>query len=376
MPNPIILHSGFDGLDISYQAHAPRKFLDVLGQAKVEAAATRQMTAITYAGHKVLVSESGSRGGYTYTVDTGALGATWFFKANKSSADTWGVRVSSKSLPLALNGAERVKAALDTFLTSLGCEWSQTGCRVSRIDYAIDFLLPEFVLQPDLFVCHSRKTKSWNEKEVYGNSSKITGIRIGKMPGAQIAIYDKKKDVLDKKKKEWWEIWTNNSDLTLNKRSPIWRFEFRLGKNAISRHCPLRLWGNAPQWAREGLLKAANDCRLVEQGADTNRSRWQSSALWQACQVELAGMVFDKTPETALTARVMALLKAERMEGLDRQALGLLLTSAAGNGCGIEQLPEFIDYMRSQHLEALQNDPEEMKKKLMQKKATWETLFV
>jgi hypothetical protein len=375
MSDPIMLHSGFDGLDISYQAHAPRRFLDVLGPAKAEASATRQKIPITYAGQSMLVAESGSRGGYTYTVDTGALGATWFFKESKSSADTWGVRVSSKSLPLALMGAERVKTALDAVLTSLGCEWSQTGCRVSRIDYAIDFLLPDFVLQPELFVCHSRKTKSWNEKEVYGNSSKITGIRIGKMPGAQIAIYDKKKDVLDKKKKEWWEIWENNSKIKLNKRSPIWRFEFRLGKNAISRHCPLRLWGNAPQWAREGLLKAANDCRLVEPGADTNRSRWPSCALWQTCQAELAGMVFDKTPETALTARVMALLKAERMEGLERQALGLLITSAAGNGCSLEELPDFIEYTRLQNHEALKDNPDEMKKRLALKKATWGALF-
>ena len=375
MPNPNILHSGFDGLDISYQTHVPCKLMDVLGLAKAEATVTRQKTPITYAGHSMLVSESGSRGGYTYTVDTGALGATWFFKENKSSADTWGVRVSSKSLPLALNGAERVKMALDAFLNSLGCEWPPTGCRVSRMDYAIDLLLPDFTLHPDLFVCHSRKTKSWNEKEVYGNSSKTTGIRIGKMPGAQIAIYDKKKDVLDKKKKEWWEIWENNSGLTLNKSSPIWRFEFRLGKNAISRYCPLRLWDNAPQWVREGLLKASNDCRLVEPGADTNRSRWPSSALWQACQAELAGMVFDKTPETALTASVIALLKAERMEGLERQAMGLLLTSAAGNGCGYEQLSDFIDYTRSQHLEAQQNNPGEMKKRLAQKKATWGALF-
>ncbi len=375
MPNPIILHSGFDGLDISYQTHAPRLFLEALGKAKAEASIARQKTPITYAGHHMLVAESGSRGGYTYTVDTGALGATWFFKENKSSADTWGVRVSSKSLPLALNGAERVKMALDAFLTSLGCEWPKTGCRVSRIDYAIDFLLPEFRLEPDLFICHSRKTKSWNEKEIYSNASKITGIRIGKMPGSQVAVYDKKKDVLDKKKKEWWEIWENNSKIKLNNKSPIWRFEFRLGKNAISKIYPLRLWHDAPQWAPAGFIKTANECRLVQPSPDTNRARWPSSELWQACQAELAKLVFDKMPEPELTARIMELLKSERMEGLDRQALGLLLTSAAGNGCGFEQLPEFINYIRSQHHEALQNDPDEMKKRLVQKKATWETLF-
>ncbi len=338
MANPIILHSGFDGLDISYQTHAPRTFLDVLGPAKAVAAATRQMTPITYAGHPMLVAESGSRGGYAYTIDTGALGATWFFKENKSSADTWGVRVSSKSLPLALNGAERVKTALDAFLTSLSCEWSQAGCRVSRIDYAIDLLLPEFELEPGLFICHSRKTKTWNEREIYSNSSKITGIRIGKMPGAQVAVYDKKKDVLDKKKKEWWEIWENNSGIKLNKQSPIWRFEFRLGKNAISKHSPLRLWQDAPQWVRAGLLKTANDCRLVQPGTDTNRSRWPSSLLWQICQAELAKLVFEKTQEPELTDRIMELLKSERMEGLERQGLGLLLTSAAGNGVGFEQI--------------------------------------
>ncbi|PHS21048.1 MAG: hypothetical protein COA85_13460 [Robiginitomaculum sp.] len=375
MPNPIMLHSGFDGLDISYQTHVPRKLLDVLGLAKLEAAATRQKTSVTYAGHSMLVSESGSRGGYTYTVDTGVLGATWFFKENKSSADTWGVRVSSKSLPLALNGAEHVKRQHDAFLTDLGCAWHPTGCRVSRIDYAIDFLLPEFEIEPDLFICHSRKTKSWSEKEIIGNSNKITGIRIGKMPGAQVVVYDKKKEVLDKKKKEWWEVWENNSGIKFNKQSPIWRFEFRLGKNTISRHCPLRLWGDAPQWAPTGLIQTANECRLVQPGTDTNRSRWPSSALWQTCQAELAKLVFEKTQEPELTKRIMDLLKAERMEGLDRQALGLLLTSAAGNGCDFEKLPEFIDYTRHQHLEALENDPDEMKKRLAQKSDIWGTLF-
>jgi len=64
------------------------------------------------------VNSSGGPGGYTYRCDTGSFGGTWFFK-KPNHRDPWGIRVSSKALPLALHGLGGVRSNMFEFLDAL-----------------------------------------------------------------------------------------------------------------------------------------------------------------------------------------------------------------------------------------------------------------
>lgn len=58
-----------------------------------------------------MVAETGARGGYKYRFDTGLDGEIWFV-AHSLKRDGWNIRVSAKSLALALHGYEGVKARI------------------------------------------------------------------------------------------------------------------------------------------------------------------------------------------------------------------------------------------------------------------------
>ena len=158
MTAPTLLHAGFDGLDMAYRVTLPADLHRAMAQAKAEAVEARRAVALTYGGHTFLVGDRGGAGGYAYAVDTGVMGANWWFK-EPGTGDRWGARVSSRALPLATKGIEVVKAELDQFLIALGMSFTMIDCRLSRIDYAIDFLLPEFEIIPGNFVTHSKRTK-------------------------------------------------------------------------------------------------------------------------------------------------------------------------------------------------------------------------
>ena len=104
-----LLHQGFDGLELAFKAHLKPSLIKILERAREQAAAQRSPQLVHVESYPMHILESGARGGYRYTCDTGPMGATWFFKV-PSPSDPWGVRVSAKSLTLALTGVRAVEA--------------------------------------------------------------------------------------------------------------------------------------------------------------------------------------------------------------------------------------------------------------------------
>ena len=228
-----IIYSGYDGLDLSYRTFLPDHILGVLRSAKAEASKSHSGVAVSLGGKECIVSGSGAFGGYQFNVDTGQLGETWLIKEAERS-DPWGCRVSIKSLPLALFGAEEMKRRCDNFLLGLGAHLRPMDCRVSRVDFAIDMLIPDFELDPNHFVCHSKSKKTdYRQMETTRAGDVISGVRIGKMPNKQLAVYDKRQDVITKKKDYWWDIWSQYAQRNIAQDQTVWRFEIRAGRNAI-----------------------------------------------------------------------------------------------------------------------------------------------
>jgi hypothetical protein len=334
-----VLHKGFDGLDVSFQSQISDCFYHQLLEAQEEAAKNHQPTLLELGATKMHVTDSGSKGGYKFRCDTGPDGETWFFK-KPNPRDPWGIRVSVKSLSLALYGLGGVRARIFEFMEAIGAPYKDGAESIGRVDYCIDLLIPGFQLIPENFVMHSNCTRTDNhEMEVYGKSGKVTGVRIGKMPGRQVAVYDKRADIVAKRKVEWWEIWNANlkaDDLPLlnpdnREQSQVWRVELRAGKKHLKGKWNIRKWADLDDKLGDVLLHSLETIRYCNPSLDSNRARWELDLLWKVVRHELQKDLFEMACN-ASPALVKEVIRSEHIEMLGNQLIGLATSLAAAKG--------------------------------------------
>ena len=194
-----LIRKGFDGLDIAFPLmlndDVTAKLLEAQDQSKL---AHQDVGIFRHNGLRMLVSQTGAQGGYTYRCSTEPgtpLGEVWFFKHPRDNCDVWGVRVSCGALPLALNGLSQVRAGIEDKLQALELDYKPGSESIGRVDVAFDFLEPGLLPQRDHFVTHSR-TKVREHADltvaVDGKSGRVETITVGKNPGRQVTLYDKR----------------------------------------------------------------------------------------------------------------------------------------------------------------------------------------
>ncbi len=205
-----LLHKGFDAIDLAYPYHLPKKHIEKLERVKAHSLEQNDSCVAELNGVKFKVAPTGARGGYAFRCHTGRLGEVWFFKKH-SRRDQWGIRVSVSAIQCALRGLNGVKEHLEITLSKLGVAFLSGAESIARIDFAMDFLLPDFELVSDNFVMNSRfgkmKHASLNEYKEAGTSGRTTSVTVGKNPNRQLIIYDKRAEVLTKRKDHWLEVW-------------------------------------------------------------------------------------------------------------------------------------------------------------------------
>ena len=295
-----IIYSGYDGLDLSYRTFLPDHILHILSAAKSEASKTHRSVAAHIGGVECVVSSSGAVGGYQFNVDTGPLGVTWLIKDAERS-DPWGCRASIKSLPLAL-----------------------------------------FTLEPNNFVCHSKSKKTdYRQIETTRAGDVISGIRIGKMPNLQLAVYDKRQDIIAKKKAYWWDIWSQHAGREIAHDQIVWRFELRAGRKAIDSYFNSTSWELISHCFGNLFRNIASRIRMVQPCSDTNRSRWPDDKIWTACR-ELIAAIPPHSPTALDPKAILERLEDERRIQLANQYFGLETSLAASVGYDADEFNEFL----------------------------------
>ncbi len=161
-----LIYQGFDGFDVSFQGIVPAYIRYQLDRAKEKARNDRK-PALALLGEKeipVLVFEAGAKGGYKYSFDTGVDREIWFIADNDKS-DRWNIRVSVRSLSLALYGYHGVKKNILDFLEQIEARGQEENFklleRVSRIDYCLDFVTDNFSINPKCIAAHRSSTRSF-----------------------------------------------------------------------------------------------------------------------------------------------------------------------------------------------------------------------
>lgn len=355
----------FDGLDVTFQGRIPQAMVERLEEAKAEAVATRAPVLLEWQDEPMHVGESGAKGGYAFRCDTGPTGMTWFFSRNQNPAN-WNIRVSAKSNALASLGLGGVRAEMHRFLSTIGAEIKNAS--ISRVDYCLDFLASDieavtggaFTLTPMAFVMHSHTSRADHDDDggmsMHGVSGRYTSVTCGKMPGRQIILYEKSREVRQKQKREWWAHWnaarTRQNLPPLSGDETIWRLELRAGKKHLKERWGIRTWADLDNKLGDLYARALADIRYtIPNRSDSERCRWPDHPLWEAVHHSITADLCEMT--TGAEPNVVKEVKREQLrQVMEAQIQGLAATYslAAGIGPNAATLPDNLATMIRRHL--------------------------
>tara|TARA_R110000787_G_scaffold143451_1_gene257066 strand:- start:3688 stop:4848 length:1161 start_codon:yes stop_codon:yes gene_type:complete len=353
-----ILRSGFDTLEIAYRCAIPEAFLFAVGEAKQKAELSRKEEPLSYLGETFLVGASGASGGYAYVINTGPTKAIWCFRSKVASpSDPWRARVKIRSYCLALKGLIAAKNECDQFLITIGAVFDSNDARVSRADYAVDVYCPQFKAIPENFVVSARTTKT----EIIERSStgdRCNYLRIGKLPGKQLCVYDKGSKIKLDNDLIWKAIFEKafaTSGIPYCKAGQlngVWRFELRTGSKYLTQALGIRRWDKFISDHKSALLSIIRAISLRVPSADTNRARWLPDVRWNALESHIIRQLSTE-PFGELPAEIRKLLKDEFLTGIYAQIAGCLLTTAAAENVCQDKLGAFVGQVSLRSLETL-----------------------
>ncbi|WP_171172793.1 hypothetical protein, partial [Ruegeria sp. HKCCA0370] len=247
-----ILHSGFDGLKFTIQADIPGDLREELASAKQHAKETYGDCVLEFGSVSLNVTNKGARG---FTAHTGDHGAVWLFQDPQDRIpNNPGITVDFRAFGLATAGLEGVEQHFRDCMEAFGVKYVETQLRVARADFAVDLLAPWF--EPDreaLVVPPGTKVTEYtgvDETATVSSGARVVGLRAGAVANRQLAIYDKRAEVIQQNKMGWLTVWNAALeaagkpplDLTDRTTSQVWRFEMRLGSKQLRNRFEMRNW--------------------------------------------------------------------------------------------------------------------------------------
>lgn len=364
-----ILHSGFDGLKFTVQAEITPKLRKELMLAKVQAKEFGHDIELTFGEVRLSVTQKGGR---TFITHTGELGAVWMFQDPQDRIpNNPGITVDFRAFGLATGGLDHAERHFREVMAALAIPYGEHQLRVSRVDFAVDMLAPWF--EPDrlaLVAPPGTKVTEYtgiDETVTQGIAGRVTGLRAGAVDNRQLAIYDKRAEVIQQSKDGWLVIWNAKRaacgqeplDLSDRLASQVWRFELRLGSKQLRSRYEMRSWSDLRDSLGDAYQHAQERIRYCIPTSDSNRARWPPDELWRlfvdSISKDLASHCCGIQPSDVIYAN-----RDAKMRELDRQILGLLITRAAISEVTSEEFFNFMEH----HTAVLQRSSDEHPKPL------------
>lgn len=351
-----IIHSGFDKLVFAVKGAAKPSTIQHLDLYKEQAVKEQRDITVPFEGdtRRGLIAQTGAQGGYTYLLNfDGDLGHFICIKKNLS-LNQWNAHVTINALALAVFGWEEAVARVFSDLALIG--FSDNGVSLNRIDYAMDFLNAGIELNPKHFVAHSRVKKSSNKLELNGyfRGQLCESVTLGKMPNRQIIIYDKLREVTDKRKPAWFKIWNlDQKDIT----QTIHRAEIRLGKNELL-YREIRTFDDLRAKLIAAMSHAAQVIRYVTpRETDQNVSRWPNHPLWDHVQAHIREHVL-RNPNYVDPAPVKEVIREQKAIESKKQVLGNMANLSVFEDFDPENLQSEMMQFMERELSRITVDPE------------------
>jgi len=367
------IYNNFDGLDIAFQGIASEQVLKQLADAKEIAQRQDQAHIITINDKTFSVGKTGASGGYRYCLDTGLDGENWVIGTSPDPR-SWNIRVSVKSLSFALYGYKAVKKRIFDTLEALETQGAHTDLpqeSIARFDYCIDFIIDDFVPSSSNIVAHSSTTKSCIEIETVERGSKIETLRVGKMPGAQLEIYNKIREISIRHKPYWWKIWGLNSTTFTQ---DIWRVEARAGKNEIIKWSA-RTFEEFETKAGDIIISILKRIKYTAPNRnDGNKARWPNHPLWLE-SIRIAKQALQNYTSNAKRNEILEELREIKKQQLLYLLLGNLISYTAVCGGNTTDIVNSFDVVRNEFVYISQNHPDMLCKKFNRAEEKYSLLY-
>ncbi|PCJ91184.1 MAG: hypothetical protein COA50_16790 [Flavobacteriaceae bacterium] len=349
--NVDILHSGFDGLKFTIQTDIPPALRETLASAKEHAKQTYGDCLVQFGSLHLFVTNKGARG---FTAHTDDLGAVWLFQDPEDRIpNNPGITVDFRAFGLATGGLEGAEKHFREYMEAFDIRYVETQLRVTRADFAVDFLAPWF--EPDrnhLIVPPGTKVTEYADEhftETVSCGSRVLGLRAGAIANRQIAIYDKRAEVIKSKKMGWLTIWNAALkakgkppiDLTDRMTSQVWRFEMRLGSKQLRNRFEMRSWQDVHDIVGDAFADSLTRMRYCIPITDPNRARWPTHELWRQFSKVVNNDLLQNR-EGVLPSSVIFANRAAKMRELDTLLSGIFITRAAISDVTADGFEEFM----------------------------------
>jgi hypothetical protein len=353
-----ILHSGFDGLKFTVQVDIPPLLRAQLASAKAHAKQTRSDCCMNFGPVVLSVTNKGARG---FTCHTGDHGAIWLLQDPEDPIpNTPGITVDFRAFGLATGGLVGAEQHFRICMEAFGIKYVETQLRLTRADFAVDFLAPWF--EPDraaLVLPPRTKVTEYtgvDDTTTIASGARVVGLRAGAVVNRQLAIYDKRAEVIQQNKLGWVTIW--NAALAANGKPPldlkdrdasqVWRFEMRLGTKQLRNRFAMRNWQEVHKVIGDAFMDALGRIRYCTATGDRNRARWPVHRLWQQFS-DVIGNDLLQNCAGVLPSDVIHANRIAKMRELDAQLSGLFITRAAISEITGDDFDDFLD----RHADAL-----------------------
>lgn len=388
------LYNNFDRLEITFQGFMPEAVLEILAVAKEKAQKDRKESlTLLPDGTQVMVAETGAPGGFRYRFDTGLDGEIWQI-AHTNNSDVWGIRVIVKSLALALHGYETVKERIVNRLDTLKANGLsrrdlKTGTvtnrpleRISRFDYCFDFVMDEnFMPAPEQFVTHQRAKKhvysdacgDITERYTSLEGENINTVRIGNMPGRQVILYNKTKEITASDKHYWWQIWGIDQQSFKESFKQIWRVEVRAGKKELDQWA-LKRFEDFETKSGDIVAELLTAMRYTEPlKGDANRSRWPLHPIWEG-SLQASYKAMAPYRSGAIRENIIREYKDNIIHAYRQRLIGNAIGLTAVQGRDIEDILIAIEELKS-YISSIRGEEEAILiRKYLKKKEEFEFL--
>lgn len=159
----VVVHSGFDGLKFTIQTDISPELREKLASAKTYAKETFSDCVIDFGLVSLSVTNKGARG---FTTHTGDHGAVWLFQAPED--------------PIPNN-------------PDITVDFRAFGLAVTGIDGAEAHFRECLILPPGT---KSTEYADIDKTETVSSGSRVVGLRAGAIANRQLAIYDKRAEVI------------------------------------------------------------------------------------------------------------------------------------------------------------------------------------
>ncbi len=348
--NVEIVHAGFDGLRVNVASLISLEVRSKLNAAKEMSHGLKSAVPVTINGMEFAVRHTGNR---AFSLHTGEYGAEFFLHDPEyKDCRGPGVTMDFRAFFLATRGLEGAKLYFEKAMLALQASTRQDHMIIARVDFAVDILAPWFVPDVDAVLLPARTSKrefreSDTSQRFFANTE-VTGITCGHVSNRQLVIYDKRAEVLAKRKLGWLKIWNDTRVkaglpsfyLSDRDQSKVWRFENRVGSKCLRRRWEIRSWDDLDAMIGDVFDESLGKMRYTEPQIDPNRSRWPDHKIWSVLRATV-GNNMAKYHSGVIPSSVKEVNRAEHMRLTDQNITGNLIARAVASGVKAENFWSF-----------------------------------